>query len=279
MLAKLPRRHRTTAASTVFDLSSVGGLLSGGYPAAVDYPDKSSVCPHCHRAAAFDLVHRVQLSPSFSAVPSPSDDADETKHHWDEICLVVFKCQGRGCGRSSAFHEYRFRVPNEDAGGQSQIKHWFVPSYPPRSPRRLPGEGVPEAVRSFYTEGGIAEAAGAPRAAAAMFRGAVEAICDALDIPRTGKTDAGKEYQRKLQVRVDDLASKGLDREVVSDMHEARVVGNDSVHDGLIYSADELADIADLIAEAVQLAFVQPAERQAMRDKRRERRETHRAQN
>jgi len=66
-----------------------------------------------------------------------------------------------------------------------------------------------------------------------------------------------------LQVRVDDLASKGIDSEVVKNLHEAPLVGNDSVHDGVSYPAGELADIADLIAEAVQLAFVQPAERLA----------------
>jgi hypothetical protein len=108
-----------------------------------------------------------------------------------------------------------------------------------------------------------------------MFRGAVEAICDALDIPRTAPGKAGNKRQRSLLERVDDLATKDIDRAVVSDMHEARLVGNDSLHDGLSYSRDELADIADLIAEAVQLAFVQPVERQAMRDARKARREAH----
>jgi hypothetical protein len=111
-----------------------------------------------------------------------------------------------------------------------------------------------------------------------MFRGAVEAICDALEIPRKAKNNPGKEYQRNLRDRVDDLERKGIDREVVSDMHEARLLGNDSLHDGLSYSGDELADIANLIAEAVQLAFVQPAERQAMREARRARRQAHRTQ-
>jgi hypothetical protein len=160
-------------------------------------------------------------------------------------------------------------------GFEPPIRHWFVLSYPKRSPRRLTGDSVPEAVHSFYEEGGIAEAAGAPRAAAAMFRGAVEAICDALEIPRKAKNNAGKEYRRNLQDRVDELAKKGIDGDVVSDMHEARLVGNDSLHDGLSYSREELADIADLIAEAVHLAFVQPAERRTMREARKARREAH----
>jgi hypothetical protein len=124
-------------------------------------------------------------------------------------------------------------------------------------------------VRSFYEEGGVAEAAGARRAAAAMFRGSVEAICDALDIPRKGS----------LRDRVDDLATKGVDRDIVEDLHEARLVGNDSLHDGTIYDADELADVAELIADAVRLALVLPAEKQAMKEKRNARREGNRAQN
>jgi hypothetical protein len=260
------------------------------YPASVDYPDKSQVCPHCHRVAAFDVVHRVRLDPEFSTIVAAWDKNEveitdaggevrqlEVPHSRSEVCLVVFQCQG--CKRSSAFHEFRIEFPREAVGDRDPITHWFAPSYPKRSPRQLPGDGVPDAVRSFYEEGGVAEAAGARRAAAAMFRGAVEAMCDAYEIPRTAKNDAGKEYQRRLQVRVDDLATKGLDSEVVKDMHEARLVGNDSVHDGLAYSAEELADIADLIEEAVHLAFVQPAERQAMRRKRLERRQSNRARN
>jgi len=248
----------------------------------VDFPDKSQVCPHCQRVVAFDLVHRVRLSPEFSTIVAAWDKDTvevtvggtprqlEAPHSPSEVCLVVFQCQG--CKNSSAFHEYRYEMPE---GFEPPIRHWFVLSYPKRSPRRLTGDSVPEAVHSFYEEGGIAEAAGAPRAAAAMFRGAVEAICDALEIPRKAKNNAGKEYRRNLQDRVDELAKKGIDGDVVSDMHEARLVGNDSLHDGLSYSREELADVADLIAEAVHLAFVQPAERRTMREARKARREAH----
>jgi Domain of unknown function (DUF4145) len=201
----------------------------------------------------------------------------KVEHDLIEVCLVVFRCQG--CRGSSVFHEHRVEIPAHLAEGGPRIKHWFVLSYPKRPPRQLPGEAVPESVRSFYEEGGVAEAAGARRAAAAMFRGSVEAICDALDVPRTAQSKTGKEYPRKLWDRVEDLATRGVDGDIVADLHEARLVGNDSLHDGLIYSPDELADVADLIADAVKLAFVQPAERQAMRDKRREHREAHRAQN
>jgi len=91
------------------------------YPAAGDFPDKSQVCPHCQRVVAFDLVHRVRLSPEFSTIVAAWDKDTvevtvggtprqlEAPHSPSEVCLVVFQCQG--CKNSSAFHEYRYEMP------------------------------------------------------------------------------------------------------------------------------------------------------------------------
>jgi hypothetical protein len=253
----------------------------------VDYPDKSHVCPHCQRFAAFDLRNGLQLRPEFREAAysdqisldlgSNAGQYSTEKSRPYETWLVIFQCQG--CAGCSIFIEYRYEIPVRVMGGEPTVKQWFQLVYPNRPPRQLPGEGVPDAVRSFYEEGGVAQAAGAPRAAAAMFRGTVEAMCDALGVPRTAPNKTGKEYPRNLWDRVNDLEAKGVDRDIVDDLHEARLVGNDSVHDGLIYAADELADVADLIADAVRLAFVQPAEKKAMREKRNARREANQAQN
>jgi hypothetical protein len=124
------------------------------YPAAVDYPEKSHVCPHCQRVAAFDLVHRVRLSPEFAMIVAewntdlvslPNGPGQTVKHKIEhaptEVCLLVFRCQG--CRNSSVFREYRIEIPKEQVGGQPRLKHWFVRAYPQRPPRRLPGDGVP----------------------------------------------------------------------------------------------------------------------------------------
>ncbi|MFD3558115.1 hypothetical protein ACFWVU_00325 [Streptomyces sp. NPDC058686] len=50
------------------------------------------------------------------------------------------------------------------------------------------------------------------------------------------------------------------------------MAGNDAAHDGLAYSAEELADIAELIAETVLPLYVQPAQRAAMARQRAARR-------
>ncbi len=42
------------------------------------------------------------------------------------------------------------------------------------------------------------------------------------------------------------------------------MLGNDSIHAGLTYSAEEVEDVAKLIEEAVLVLYVQPEEKPAM---------------
>jgi hypothetical protein len=44
-------------------------------------------------------------------------------------------------------------------------------------------------------------------------------------------------------------------------LHEARLLGNWSLHDGLQFSPEEIDDVAQIIADAVHQLYVQPAER------------------
>ncbi|MER6433226.1 DUF4145 domain-containing protein [Streptomyces sp900105245] len=92
------------------------------------------------------------------------------------------------------------------------------------------------------------------------YRSAVEELCK----------DQGATH-RTLQGKIQELAAKGLPDEVITALEETRVVGNDSVHQGVEYSADELADIAELVAEATVLLYVQPAQRRRMAESRRKR--------
>ncbi|MFJ2816163.1 DUF4145 domain-containing protein [Streptomyces sp. NPDC087294] len=67
-----------------------------------------------------------------------------------------------------------------------------------------------------------------------------------------------------LHNRITSLAVQGVSRNIVDAFHEARVVGNDAVHDGLAYSAEEVADIAEFIDGAVFILYIQPAQRARM---------------
>ncbi|MFI8105372.1 DUF4145 domain-containing protein [Streptomyces sp. NPDC086023] len=123
--------------------------------------------------------------------------------------------------------------------------------HPEAIPRTLQPE-VPEAIRSLFHEAARTEAAGAMRLAGAGYRAVVEEICK--DQGATGKT---------LYNKITELSSR-LPPDVIDALHETRMVGNDSLHDGLAYSGEELADIAELVTEVVLVLYVQPAQRAAM---------------
>ncbi|PRX96237.1 uncharacterized protein DUF4145 [Allonocardiopsis opalescens] len=112
----------------------------------------------------------------------------------------------------------------------------------------------------------MAEYAGALRAAAAMYRAALEEICR--------ERGAGN---GSLEKKIDALKSKGVPDDVVDQFHEARFLGNWSLHDAVEFAPDEVADVAELIRDAVFEIYVQPAQRQALRGARQARRDAHRA--
>lgn len=137
--------------------------------------------------------------------------------------------------------------------------------WPRRSPREI-DPSIPQEIRALFSEGASSENIGAFRAAAAMYRAAVEAVC------HERKAD-GKDLFHKI----DDLKNKGVADDIVEDLHQGRMLGNWSLHDGLEFSADEVADVADLIYEALFQIYVQPAQRAALRASRKSKRDAHRA--
>lgn len=130
--------------------------------------------------------------------------------------------------------------------------------YPAPSPREL-HESVPNPIRSLYAEASVAENAGALRAAGVLYRAAAERLVK----------DQGAEGS-DLYKRIESLAAKIP--EVAADLHEARLLGNYSIHEGIEFTAEEVADVAELIEEATVVLYVQPAERQRMRESRKARR-------
>jgi hypothetical protein len=146
-----------------------------------------------------------------------------------------------------------------DASTQTPL--WRRQAWPERQPRDLPND-VPEMVRVLYAEASLAENAGTYRLAGVGYRAAVEEICK--ERGATGNT---------LWNKITDLEQKGLPSDVIAAMHEARVVGNDSVHHNVEYSAEEIADLAELITETTEILYVQPAQRRRMAEARKQRSE------
>ncbi|MGW9213565.1 DUF4145 domain-containing protein [Embleya sp. NPDC055664] len=108
---------------------------------------------------------------------------------------------------------------------------------------------------------------GAYRLAGAGYRATAEAICE----------DRGAQG-KYLFAMIKDLGARGvIDQDMVDAFDEARFPGNDSLHDRPSYAPDEVADVAELIEEATELLYVQPAQRKRMKDARGARRAAHKA--
>jgi hypothetical protein len=151
--------------------------------------------------------------------------------------------------------------------------------YPAPPARRLLEADVKipvlESVVEIYGEAATAAAAGALRAAAVMYRAAVEAICDALDVPTTAPMKNGSgEYTCKLYDRIDELRSRSIDDDLVTDRHEARMMGTTACMPAQVLE-EEVEDVAELIRQAVDVLFVIPARTAAMRAQRQTRRANH----
>jgi hypothetical protein len=174
--------------------------------------------------------------------------------------LFLMRMDCDWCSASSAFIR-EAKVKRSQAGARDRFTTISLEqAHPSKTPRELPDD-APEAVREVFAEAALAEAAGAARLAGIGYRAAVEQIVK--DKGTTGKN---------LYERITGLTAVGGTQEIVDAFHEARFVGNDAAHDGLAYSSDEIADIAELVIEAVTVLYVQPAQRARMAQQRAARR-------
>ncbi|MFI0545265.1 DUF4145 domain-containing protein [Streptomyces sp. WSLK1-3] len=233
------------------------------------------ICPHCKRGVGFRRQDRRTVFPKLIAQPNASGpdfsrSASPIPAHQPERWQVdeyVLECQL--CGKTCVFFAYW----EPDLSGLSdsptteelkRVKVRVVKLMHPREDPRTLHKAAPAKVRDLFREAAQCEAVGALRAAAGMYRTAVEELCRDMQAPG-----------RNLFEQINGLATQGVPTEIVADLHEARFLGNWSLHDGLSFSAAEVADVALLIEEAVMVVYVQPQERAAMRAARRARRDQH----
>jgi hypothetical protein len=159
-----------------------------------------------------------------------------------------------------------YEFPEIEAGAMPQIRIGDVPTevrvlYPSVDTPKLPPE-VPRRVASLWEEAAVCANAGALRGAAGCLRGAVEQI--AKDHNAEGND---------LHTKINELGTKtSLDADLIEGLHDTRLTGNWSLHDGIEFSADEVADLSGLVADAVEILYVQPAKRKAMAAQRAARR-------
>jgi Domain of unknown function (DUF4145) len=197
-------------------------------------------CPNCRRSVALVFLWAERLWPTRNAGDWKAIEGT------DSLVEYVWGCSY--CLKTTVV--WAFFDDGEDAHRQPTEMRIV---WPERAPRELPPE-APEALRSLYREASVCEHAGALRGAAVLYRASAEELVK--DRGAGGKN---------LWEKIEGLGNQGVSADIVRDLHEARLLGNDSIHEGLSYDAREVADVAVLIADAVDELYVEPAKREAMR--------------
>lgn len=99
------------------------------------------------------------------------------------------------------------------------------------------------------------------RGAAGLYRAVVEVLAGDQGA-RTGS----------LYDKIEALRGRDVDVDIIDSLHEARLLGNWSLHDAVEFSPEEVEDVALLIADAIDQLYVLPAARSAMKAARAARR-------
>ena len=219
--------------------------------------DDKGFCPWCKQGTAFKEVHSIHYaSPKYGGSYSFSEAFEGPFR----TGLLIYECMH--CEQTVVLLEHELNpIENQltPFEGRPGRRLWRTMAAPKESPRTL-HESAPENMRSLFAEASECEMVGAHRGAGVLYRAAVEEL-----VKEQGAN--GKD----LYSKIDSLKAK-LPDELVEDLHEARMLGNDSIHAGITYSRDEVADVAKLIEEAVLVLYVQPEEKRAMREARKARR-------
>lgn len=222
------------------------------------FADGTGFCPWHKRDSSFKIVFsQSHVSPTYHSLRMGPAIDRPVPNESTYTGIVVMECLH--CGKSVILLETVARLPAKDLDGEPDERRWRTMVSPAQSPRSL-HESAPEQVRSLYEEASKCEKGNAFRAAGVMYRATVEELVK--DQQATGAN---------LWAKIESLKAK-LSDELVEDLHEARMLGNDSIHAGITYSAEEVADVAGLIEEAVLVLYVQPEQKRAMREARKARR-------
>ncbi|MFE3471272.1 DUF4145 domain-containing protein [Streptomyces bacillaris] len=211
----------------------------------------AGLCPHCAHQATLTCTSHQEL-----------EGTRETNREPTVVrYLMTLNCHW--CKKESVFlrlADFRWHKAHGNHHVAGITTKDLEQVWPKKTPRELAPE-APEAAREVFAEGALAEAAGAYRLAGIGYRATVEQI-----VKERGASG------RQLAHRITALTGLGVPQEIVDAFHEARFVGNDAAHEALAYSAEEIADIAELIHEAVLVLYVQPAQRAKMSAQRAARR-------
>lgn len=214
-------------------------------------------CPNCRRASSFVCEDASNVWPQLGrhdlmralsrggggplGVPSGA-----FVRHNDLQCLY--------CGEAVVVSHIFAAIDDEKPGTRAPTESRII--VPHVAPRELPADAPAEA-RSTFSEASECRNVGALRGAAGLLRATVELIV--LERGANGGD---------LKARINVLTQYRVDKDVVDGLHEARLLGNDSLHAGTTFTAEEVDDVFELVEHAVHAIYVEPAERERLRQAR-----------
>lgn len=221
-----------------------------------------AACPYCGEVSTFDVDGRIQLEPEFVDFTSTDWERITSTREVDPDTKEIIAIRCRACaGLVILMDTFGMTSTGEEAPGVGVVERRVID--PPGSARRLPDE-APELMASFFQEAGVCEAVGALRAAGGLYRSAAEAM---LDSRVTGRDIPAKVNQFVQLPEVDP----SLAEELKATFTDARLVGREALHHGVDYSAQEIGELAELLCDAAEAVFAQPAQRQRRRQRQAQR--------
>jgi len=210
-------------------------------------------CPNCHKASAYIPRFQAIVLPEYANFAEAYYDAVNGLYFFDEINRIglrIVSCLS--CSQSVVLLDL---FKDGKPVGFNQVI--------PREEAKKLDTVAPDLVADFFNEAEKSRRAGALRAAAVMYRGCIEAIINDL-LKSVGNFNANiKKFEEAEDILTDELRKR-----IVDYANDIRLTGNRSVHQGTVFTEAELSDISSIIEEVVLHAYVQPAQRKAMRDSR-----------
>lgn len=221
-----------------------------------------AACPYCGEVSTFDVDGRIQLEPEFVDFTSTDWERITSTREVDPDTKEIIAIRCRACAGLVILRDtFGMTSTGEEAPGVGVVERRVID--PPGSARRLPDE-APELMVSFFQEAGVCEAVGALRAAGGLYRSAAEAMLDS----KVEGRDIPAKVKKFVQLQEVDPS---LAEELEATFTDARLVGREALHHGVDYSAQEIGELAELLCDAAEAVFAQPAQREGRRQRQAQR--------
>lgn len=231
-------------------------------------------CPHCGALAHqywstlyAKALDKDQIPPRYNlelVTEARANEANkpegERSSDWKILDEFIRSTTGelfKSAFRSDPFSYLIYNLEISTCDSCSEVAVWMNERmvYPPSSPAGLASDDMPDRVKALFDEAGAVFST-SPRASAALLRLALQHLL--IELGGKGKD---------INADINQLVESGLHSETAKIMHSLRIVGNESVHPGVISVDDEpyIAEgLFDLLNQIVDQLITRPKRRQEL---------------